>query len=393
MKLHMTLLAGVISGLVLVCAVFLILPRLPFPRTHQVFQSLGIEKPQSIAFQPYWLVSQAKKPYQPYFTNVTYFGLVVNTDGTTVRLSNPKETEPGWNTLQSTRLKEKLQEAKNQHLELSLLVHNSNEASISALLTQPEQHAKNLIADIAPIMREHGFTDLNIDIESFSETPPEKRDRFTTFIRIVKEELTNQQLGTLTIEVTAIGVIQEHLIDTIAIGQIADRVVVMAYDFHYRDSFITGPVAPIGGAGNVREFDITVTLNEMTKKIPPHKIILGIPLYGYEWETLENYPGAPVIPGTGKTASHQRVEEILKTCVHCTKATDDFSGQPYLFQPKTEDGSFPEIFYEDEESLQKKLELAKEYQLGGVAVWAVGYEGEKLLDPLKKYTSSFVWKN
>ena len=64
-------------------------------------------------------------------------------------------------------LKEHDKQAKKNHLSLSLLIHNSNEASISALLKEPEKHAQNLITDIAPIMQKHGFTDLNLDIESF----------------------------------------------------------------------------------------------------------------------------------------------------------------------------------------------------------------------------------
>ena len=48
------------------------------------------------------------------------------------------------------------------------------------------------------------------------------------------------------------------------------------------------------------------------------KIILGIPAYGYEWETLSDVPRSGIIPATAVTASSRRVEQLLKDCQNCT---------------------------------------------------------------------------
>lgn len=344
-------------------------------------------QPLIIGFQPYWLLQKADKPYEKYINVFTYFGLALDSDGTIVKLVNPQEEEPGWTTLKSNGFQEKLKQTQKNHLKSSLLIHNSNEASISALLKEPEKHAQNLIADVSPIMQQYGFTDLNLDIESFVEASESAQQQYTIFIKEVKNGIDKNNLGTLTVEIPPISLVTPRLINAQEIGKIADYLVLMAYDFHYAGSYLAGPVAPLGGEGKVREYDINTALKEILKVIPPQKIILGIPLYGYEWETISDKPGAPTIPGGSATASNRRITELLKSCTNCVKGYDELAQQPYIIFKDSDD--YHQIFYEDEKSIQEKLKLSKEYKIAGVALWAIGYEGENILKPLKTYKNSF----
>lgn len=345
------------------------------------------DKPLIIGFQPYWLLQKADKPYEKYINVFTYFGLTLDSDGTIVKLVNPQEEEPGWTTLKSDGFQEKLKQTQKNHLKSSLLIHNSNEASISALLKEPEKHAQNLIADVLPIMQQYGFTNLNLDIESFVEASESAQEQYTIFIKEVKNGIDKNNLGTLTVEIPPISLVTPRLINAKEIGKIADYLVLMAYDFHYAGSYLAGPVAPIGGEGKVREYDINTALKETLNVIPPKKVILGIPLYGYEWETISDKPGAPTIPGGSATASNRRITELLKSCTNCVKGFDELAQQPYIIFKDSDD--YHQIYYEDEKSIQEKLKLAKESQIAGVALWALGYEGENLLNPLKTYKNSF----
>ena len=284
-------------------------------------------------------------------------------------------------------LEVKLKQAQKNHLKSSLLIQNINETSISTLLKEPEKHAQNLIVDVLPIMQKYGFTDLNLDIESFVEASESAQQQYTAFIKEVKKGIDENNLGTLTVEITPVSLVAPRLINVKEIGKIADYLVLMAYDFHYTGSYLTGPVAPMGGEGKVREYDINTALIETLNVVSPRKVILGIPLYGYEWETISDKPGAPTIPGSGATASNRRITEMLKSCTNCVKGFDELAQQPYIVFPDSE--GYHQVYYEDEKSIQAKIGLAKEYQIAGVALWALGYEGNNLLDPLKTYKKSF----
>lgn len=382
-----TLLSGVLVGIFLV----LLLSKIPLPVESQIYKTLGIKKPHIVGFQPFWLLKRADKNYSAQTTAFTYFGLTLDSDGTILKLVNPQEEEPGWTTLRSVSLGDRLNQAQKNRLKLSLLIHNSDEEDINILIEKPENHAQNLISEVTPIMQKHGFTDLNLDIESFRQASQSAQKQFTTFVKEVKKGVEENNLGTLTLEINPTALVKNRLTNTKDLGKIADFLVLMAYDFHYVNSYFTGPVAPIGGAGQVREYDIKTALEEMQKIVPSEKIILGIPLYGYGWETISDEPGAPTIPGGGSIASNRRVTEILASCDNCTKAFDQHSQQPYVIFPESENSYFHQIFYENQESLAQKLELAKKYKLGGVALWALGYEGEAILKPLEDYKRSVEW--
>lgn len=377
---------AVLAGILLSLGIIYSLGRLPLSFDHPLYKRLGIEKRQVIGFQPYFLLDRADKDYEKYLTDLTYFGLTIDIDGRLVKLNNPQEEEPGWTTLRLDKFQSRLKQVQKKGLQASILVFNANEASISALLKEPQQHAVNLVDEVAPIMKEHGFGDLNLDIESFRPASESAQQAYTDFVKKVKNKLEEKKLGTLTVEVTAISLLEPRLTDVRALGEIADRLVLMAYDYNYLLSHVSGPVAPLGGAPQQREMDVRTSLQELVRLVPPEKVILGIPLYGYQWETLSGNPGSATIPGGGSTASHRRVQELIKTDENCQKDFDEDSQQPYVICQR--ENYYEQIFYEDEQSIEEKIKLAQEFKIAGVALWALGYEGEQILGPIRQYKES-----
>ncbi len=365
---------GILAGVIFLLTLYL----LPLPANNLLYQTFGIYKPQVVGFLPFWLLERADKNYSSFITTLSYFGLALDNDGTVVQLENKNEEEPGWHALRSDSL-------KNKH-PTSLLVRAMDEATISAIISNPKKHAQNLIKDIVPQMRKYGYKDLNLDIEGFKESSPSARDNFTRFVKEIKKGLEEKSPGTtLTIDISPSALIRPYIIDPVEIGKIVDFVVFMTYDYHHLGSPITGPVSPLGGSGKVREIDVFFSLKQVLTVIPAKKLLLGIPLYGYEWETLTSSPSSPTIPGTGQTASSRRITKLLSDCKNCQTGIDELGQQPFIIFPDEKDPTFHQIYYEDQNSLRKKVELAKKYKLGGLALWALGYEDDKLLEPLKAF--------
>ena len=360
----------------------------PIRFDHPLLTAFGITKPQIVGFLPYWLLDKADKQYQHYVTTLTYFGLTVDRDGSLVKLANPKEEEPGWTNLKGDRYARRLAEGKKNNVKQSLLVISGDDDVIGSILTQPEAFARKLVSDAAPIMKDKGFTDLNLDIETFMEGSPSSQLQFTRFAKTVKDELVALKLGTLTIDLIPIALVKSKLYDAKALGAIADSIVLMTYDYHYSGSLTAGAVAPVGGAGETIEYDVETAVKEALKAMPKDKILLGIPLYGYEWETLRQTQGAATIPGGGSTASTRRISDILGQCSTCSAQMDPVAKEPYLMYPQND--NFNQIYYENEDSMKEKILLAKKYELGGVALWALGYEDTTILRPLEEYKKSYT---
>lgn len=348
------------------------------PQTHQV-----------IGFLPYWLTSKGDKNYNKYITTLTYFGLNVGVDGKIVKFNAPGEEEPGWYTLRSGKVDTFLKNAKKDHINLSLLIFSGDEATISALLSRPASHAQNLVGEIKPIMQKYGFKDLNLDIESVSVASQEAQKKFTAFTKEVKKNMNKYRLGTLSIDVSPTALIKPYLINLIEISKLVDHVILMTYDFHYTGSLVTGAVSPMGGAGINAEFDTETGVKEALRIMPSQKILLGTPLYGYEWETIGNTPHSAVMPSSGLTDSNRRAEEFITSCSSCSAQIDPEAKESYAIYKDQQTGTYHQMFYPDEQATIEKIKLTDSYKLGGVAVWALGYDGKTILNPLEKYKNSF----
>lgn len=384
-KNGLLLLAGIIAG-ILISGAFLLGPS-------QVSDKLEIPKkilhldnsPQVIGFLPYWLLPKAQTDYSKYLSTLAYFSLTIDIDGKIRKLTNPQEEDPGWTTLKGSKLQPYLDNAKKNNQTLSLLVFNADEEEIGQLIESPEIHAQNLVSDITPVMKEYGFKDLNLDIESFKVASGAARVNMTRFISEVKKGVDKNKLGTLSIDISPTAFIKKYLIDPKEVEKSVDYMVIMAYDYHYIGSSVTGPVAPLFGATESAEFDTDIGIKEALKIVPAKKVILGIPLYGYEWESLKEFPKAATIPSSGLTASNQRVFDLLKDCATCSAKLDPQAEENYIIYKNLETNSYHHLFFLDEKNLAKRLNYAKQLGLGGVAFWAMGYENQGILDQILNY--------
>ena len=140
---------------------------------------------------------------------------------------------------------------------------------------------------------------------------------------------------------TDVGYDQRNLAqDYAALGHSADRVVVMAYDWHWAFS-APGPIAPTWRVDDVLDY--------ATSMVPPEKLALGVGLYGYDWSGGQGrHPLA-----RGGSARHR---------AGATPGRDPVSGAPYLRYRA--DGVDHEVWYEDAESIAAKLKLADAYGVG-----------------------------
>lgn len=357
-----------------------------FPQKHVI----SVSQKEIIGFLPYWFVGSAKQSYGDTITTLTYFGLIVGTDGKIQFMANEQEEEPGWHMLKSEALQKKLTKAKSENTTLSLLVFSGDADAIDLLVSDPVPHAKNLVSDVVPLMKKYGFTDLNIDIESTRNASDGAAAKFTLFLQEVKNNLAETSDYTLTVEITGNDLIRKNLIRPKDIGKIADYVVIMAYDFHYMGSAVTGAVAPIGGSEDDAEFDTNIVLAQAYKVIPREKIILGVPSYGYGWETLDRTPKATTLPGSGRTVSSKKADELIGGCEDCQVLYDEKADESYLIYPDKETGTIHQVFYPDRKALEAKVALATKNNLAGLAIWALGYENESIYMPLKQYKSDVV---
>ena len=246
------------------------------------------------------------------------------------------------------------------------VIHNINNGNfdkelIHKLLINSEKRA-SLINNIVMMLMENEYMGVNIDFENISR---DDKDLFSNFIKELKDELT--KYGYLTIISIPAKTSDRYTsswnyaFDYEKLGNIADYIMIMTYDEHYTSSS-AGAIASIDWVKNVLDYS--------KEKIPQQKIILGLALYGYDW-----------VKTSGQAVPTKNILKLANTNNVAPK-WDSISKTPYFSYIK--DNKYHEVWYENEESLKIKIELAKSYNLGGIGFWRLGLEETGFLDKILK---------
>ncbi len=324
-------------------------------------------------FLPYWSLNRVN--IQPELTHLSYFGLNIDQNGNITTENDEGQIHPGYKGLNSDQLTKLAQEINQNHNYFEITLVQFENETIKKIANNPEAH-QNLITTLDSILLAYPISGVNIDIEYSGEVDEELRHNFATLVETIRHHL-DQKYGNiqLSIDMYASASDNKQLWDVPRIARSVDYIIVMAYDFHRRSSMRAGPVAPLFHDQNQANDDIHKNLRNFLRYVPKEKILLGIPFYGYEWQVDQRSPYANTYPDTGATASYERVKSILQNpSLQVETGWDDRALCPYLIYEK--DDKIQLIYYENPTSIKYKLEYVRQLDLAGIAIWALGYEGE-----------------
>ncbi len=138
-------------------------------------------------------------------------------------------------------------------------------------------------------------------------------------------------------------------------GLVTDYVIIMGYDEHWHGSGDPGSVASIEYVSN--------GLDRTLEQVPEEKVVNALPFYTILWKT----EGTEI---TDQYITLNNVSDYL-TRVNATPEWDETTCQNYA---EWESGAATyQIWVEDVESISVKLSVMSVKNLGGVAVWRLGY--------------------
>lgn len=225
---------------------------------------------------------------------------------------------------------------------------------ISAIIRNPASRDR-LLENLVVVMKEKSYGGLDIDFEFIKA---EDRDLFTEFVRECTERMHREGYQVSVALAPKLSAEQKGLLyegkDYRALGEAADHVLIMTYEWGYT----YGPpmaVAPINMVRMVLEYAVT--------EIPPEKISMGIPNYGYDWPL-------PFERGATKAKTIGNIEAVqIAVSQGAEIKFDELAQSPYFNYESN--GILHEVWFEDVRSLQKKFDLIKEFGLRGPGYWQI----------------------
>lgn len=225
--------------------------------------------------------------------------------------------------------------------------------ALSGILAS-EELQERLIGNILSELTGKNYYGVNMDIEYIA---PDDRERYNAFLERLTERLHNEGFIVMSALAPKISADQPGVLyeahDYAEQGRIADYIIIMTYEWGYT----YGPplaVSPINEVRRVLDYAVT--------EIPPEKILMGMPNYGYDW-TLPFMRGTPA----QSLSFTQAVDLALRYGVEIQ--FDEQAQTPYFYY--TDNGTQHVVWFDDPRSIDAKLQLIDDYRLAGASWWTV----------------------
>jgi spore germination protein len=281
----------------------------------------------------------------PNLTYVSFFSYRARPDGSLIPLNDAAP-------LATTR--------KNRATPMLVITNFANgnfQADIAHRIFTDKAASARLINNVIRVMRQKGYRALNVDFEHLH---PQDRRLYNGFLATLFPLAKKEGF----IVSTALAPKQSdndrgpwHGAHDYAFhGKIADFVILMTYEWGWTG----GPPMAVSPVPQIRK-----VIEYAKTKIPAQKIIMGAPLYGYDW-TLPYKKGGPpakrISPKEADTLAHQRGIKVYY----------NMRDQAPWFRYTDKNGKKHEVWFEDAQSAQAKFNLVKEYNLHGISYWVLG---------------------
>lgn len=325
-------------------------------------------------YHPYWTGDTWRTYPWDVLDRLYFFELEAGPDGS---LEDPHGWPEAWLPL--------VRRAADEGVALvpTLSMHGAD--GFQELFVSPVRVARLVDESLELLRRTPGLGGLHLDFEVFQPVALESRDGFTAFVAQLRRRVSELDPSyTLSAFVPAFD--DDDVYSERALAELTDYLVVQGYDFHSATEPNTGPLAPLSGWGRLNWSYVVDRF--LAFGVPPRKIVMSVPLYGYEWPTDTEEPGSTtrgqgveivVAPPPGTVPELMRAPALAER--HGLRR-DLESGAPYYTY--RDQSGWRQGWFEDAESLLDKYRFVRERGLGGVALFPMAYGDASLWSDLRE---------
>ena len=263
---------------------------------------------------------------------------------------------------------------------------------MAAILADPSTRQRH-IETIVSFARSGDYDGIDVNYEQFAfadgrDTWEATRPNWVSFVTELAEQLRRDG-RTLTVSIPVVyddGQTSESgywVYDYGAIVDHVDHIRMMVYDYSVRDP---GPIAPLDFVRRSIKGAIEATGR-------PEKLVLAVPVYGRNWPVSTTgvcpQPNASKdVSVPGKTTVTARSVDDLIERRNAQPVYDPVTAEwSFEYELEITDGTFTcmqqrKVHYVDAEGVRARMDIAIEAGLGGIAVWALGFDDDEVWDAI-----------
>jgi len=304
-------------------------------------------------WHPYWIGSAYNNYDWDNLSTLSYFSYEVN------------PATGNYNSIHSWRTSNAITTAQANGVRVELCVTNFGGTNNTTFLTNPTAR-QTLIDSLISLVAFRNADGVNIDFEG---VPGSQRNNYTTFLQDLSTQLKAARPGA-TLSMALFAVDWNNVFDIPNLVGYVDQFIIMGYDYYYSGSSDAGPTAPLYSGSIWWAFNLKRTvLYYLNEGVPSNQLLVGLPYFGMEWNTAAN-----TYPSTNTGYISARTFAYAENNYQGTypRTYDEHSQSvAYIFQSG---GLWRQSWVDDEESLGEKMDLVRHHDLGGIGIWALGYD-------------------
>ncbi|RWZ60379.1 peptidoglycan hydrolase [Halobacillus fulvus] len=218
---------------------------------------------------------------------------------------------------------------------------------------------KRMIQQLLDFAKDYQLDGINVDFENvYLDDGP----YFTQFIREFTT-LAHKQDLVISVDITFPSGSDQwsEFYDRESLAELADYLIVMAYDEHWATSPVAGSVASLPW--------VEQNVQRLLEEVPSDHLLLGIPFYTRLWEEQVN--GGEL---TSRALSMEEAERWIEENGAQTEF-DDSTGQTFVSVEKA--NTLYKMWLENPISIGARLDIMETYDLAGVASWSQSFANDQ----------------
>ena len=300
-----------------------------------------------IGYLPYWKYDTYQDLDYSLLTEINYFSAELNPYGNIINDHN-------WSSIAF------IDYAQERGVKVKLCATLFGATELSSLLGS-QTNRENAITNLLFKVLERGADGIDIDFEL---VPSAQRSNLVLFMSELATAF-HENMDNPIITMATPAVDWSNSWDYNQLAQITDGLFIMGYNYFYAGSSQAGPISPLGGYF----YDINYTIDDYLSKTDNQidKLILGLPYYGYDWPVLDSFMNSETT-NLGIAKTHEQAMNLKD--IHGNNYNSE-SNAPWISYNSS---NWQQCWYEDSLSISTKYSYAKNNNLAGVGIWALGYD-------------------
>ena len=317
-----------------------------------------------MGYLPYWELNDTTVAGLDYgrLTTIAFFSVGMDAGGHLDR------TQPGYTALMSDRATAVIQSAHAAGVRTIVSFTSFGAARNAAFFSNPTAQA-TFVSEAAALVASRGLDGADLDVEDMSGT---YFDAYAATAGSLAARLRAANAIALSTVATNANVSGARMARR-ALAAGVGRAFLMGYNYRSAGATPVGSIDPVVHASGALSLSASLDLYA-AEGVPLNRVILGLPLYGRTWQTVDASVRADRVPATSGSVFFVRDLAAIAAVGTVLAADIDFveSSARLVRQVGT---TIFQTYYDSPASFGPKFALVFGRGLAGVGFWALGYDG------------------